>query len=90
MILTDLGSGEEIGAVRLDPAAGMPQLIATAFTTDGRAVVTAEPGGRLTRWHTAEDEWTRIACASAGRDLTDDEWRRHVGTEPPATLACLR
>jgi WD40 repeat protein len=90
MILTDLGSGEEIGAVRLNPADGMPQVIAAAFTGDGRAVVTAEPGGRLTRWHAAEDEWTRIACASAGRDLTDDEWRRHVGTEPPATLACLR
>lgn len=90
LVLTDLGSGEEIGAVRLNPAGGMPQVIAAAFTGDGRALVTAEPGHRMTRWHTAPDEWTRVACAAAGRDLTADEWRRHVGTDPPATLACAR
>ncbi|MGW4111281.1 hypothetical protein ACWEFJ_10410 [Actinosynnema sp. NPDC004786] len=92
LVLTDLESGGELGAIPLAPATqGMPQLTAVAVTTDGRHLLTAEPGGgRLTRWSLDERDWVRAACASAGRDLTADEWRRYVGTRPPDRLDCRR
>jgi hypothetical protein len=58
-----------------------------AFAGD-RAVVTAVSDLPLFRWDLAEDDWVRTACASAGRDLTPEEWRRFVGTAPPADLTC--
>lgn len=36
----------------------------------------------------ADESLVRTACATAGRDLTADEWRALVGTEPPGDLAC--
>lgn len=32
--------------------------------------------------------WTTLACETAGRDITADEWRRFVGDEVPADLRC--
>ncbi|GAB2963821.1 hypothetical protein [Saccharothrix stipae] len=91
LVLTDLGSGETLGTIPLaHPSQGVSRLTAVAPGTDASHLLTAEPGGELTRWHLAEREWTRAACAAAGRDLTADEWRRHVGTQPPDVLACAR
>lgn len=91
LVLTDLISGEPLGTIPLaHPLQGVPRLTAVAPGTDGSHLLTAEPGGDLTRWHLSEQEWTRAACASAGRDLTADEWRRYVGTTPPDRLTCLR
>ncbi|MEU4766690.1 hypothetical protein AB0H12_25880 [Actinosynnema sp. NPDC023794] len=91
LVLTDLGSGEPLGTIPLPhPSQGVSRLTAVAPGTDASHLLTAEPDGELTRWHLAEQEWVRAACASAGRDLSADEWRRYVGTQPPDSLACLR
>ena len=87
LVLTDLMSGELVGQVPVvgeRDRFGRPGM---AFADD-RTVVTAVSDLPLFRWDLAEDDWVRAACASAGRDLTADEWRRFVGTEPPADLTC--
>jgi WD40 repeat protein len=67
-----------------------------AFATDGRTLFTAGEDGMLLAWdltntrglgarlenNTDPREWTRSACALAGRDLTPEEWRRHVPSHP--------
>jgi WD40 repeat protein len=88
--ITDLESGESLGSFRLPAArkAGM------AFGGDGHTLVTVTepPGigaqGELQRWTLSEAAWVRVACGSAGRDLTAAEWRRYVGSSPPGDLRC--
>jgi hypothetical protein len=42
------------------------------------------------RWSLSPSEWLRIACATAGRDLTIDEWRRYTGVSAPSEPVCGR
>jgi hypothetical protein len=37
---------------------------------------------------TDTDRWARMSCSLAGRALSADEWRRHVGNEQPYAPAC--
>jgi hypothetical protein len=60
-----------------------------AATPDG-VLLSATSGGALARWQLDEDTWQRVACATAGRDLTPAEWRDTAGTDPPEKLACRR
>jgi hypothetical protein len=59
-------------------------------TPDGRYLITATTSGSLVRWHLDQQSWKDVACTTAARDLTADEWRAYVGTTPPDTLACNR
>ncbi|SEQ51247.1 WD40 repeat [Lentzea xinjiangensis] len=87
MVITDLGTGEVVGQVPLVEQRGRFGRIGVAFDGD-RRVVTAISDSPLTAWDLSEENWVRSACASAGRGLTADEWRRYVGTSPPADLTC--
>ncbi|MEU0884742.1 TIR domain-containing protein [Lentzea sp. NPDC005914] len=87
LVLTDLRTGELVGETRLAEQRGRLGRIGVAFTGD-RSLVTAVSERRLFSWDLAPDNWVRAACASAGRGLTSDEWRRYVGTDPPADLTC--
>jgi WD40 repeat protein len=92
VVITDLGSGDTVGSLRLAPAlkSGM------AFAPDGYTLVTATESpesaggsqGELQQWDLSEDSWVRIACASAGRNVTAMEWRRYVGDTQPTNLRC--
>ncbi|MGC4154409.1 MAG: toll/interleukin-1 receptor domain-containing protein [Propionicimonas sp.] len=67
----------------------------SAFTADGSALLTAiqsmgERPAALRRLDLTREGWRTAACALAGRDLTPDEWRSYLGTEPPADLRCGR
>jgi len=87
LVLTDLRTGELLGQVRLAEQRGRFGRIGLTFTGD-QNLVTAVSNRKLRSWDLAPDNWVRAACASAGRDLTGDEWRRYVGTAPPADLTC--
>lgn len=68
----------------------------SAFAPDGSALITAiqsmgeRPAGTVRRLDLTREGWVGAACALAGRDLTPDEWRSYVGTEPPGDLRCER
>ncbi|HUQ55494.1 WD40 repeat domain-containing protein [Lentzea sp.] len=87
MVLTDLTTGERVGQVPLVSPRARFGRIGTAFDGPER-LITAIPHSRLTAWDLSEENWVRTACASAARTLTAEEWRRHVGTEPPSDLTC--
>jgi hypothetical protein len=69
----------------------------SAFTPDGTALITAiqsmaelNRSATVRRLDLRREAWVASACALAGRDLTADEWRSYVGTEPPGDLRCRR
>lgn len=65
------------------------------FAPNGSTLLVAIEGepsdtGLLQHWQLSERTWLKIACDTAGRDLTADEWRRYVGDQVPVNRACLR
>ncbi len=92
--LTDLDSGQTLGSVTTPLPArsgGEPPWDSTTIsaTPDGSELVTASSCGSIIRWQLDPRAWIRDACTLAGHDLTAEEWRQYVGTNPPANLACL-
>jgi WD40 repeat protein len=93
-VLLDLVTGQRLGTFTLPPAedsmAGeLGQNTVLAFPDDS-TLLSATAGGRVHVWPVNVDEWIRLACATAGRDLTAAEWRQAIGTEPPEDLRCMR
>jgi WD40 repeat protein/energy-coupling factor transporter ATP-binding protein EcfA2 len=64
-----------------------------AWTPDGRGLATGDTTGTITLWDTSAAVDTMadrvaLACARAGRDLTDAEWDRYVGPGPTRQKPC--
>ncbi|MEV0701733.1 hypothetical protein AB0I53_27990 [Saccharopolyspora sp. NPDC050389] len=95
VVVLELASGQRFGVLPL-PAPGFSwsgeigDTSGIAFGADSRELFSVTAGGELLRWPLDPQEWIRRACATAGRDLTPQEWRQVVGTEPPADLRCMR
>ena len=89
MVITDLPSGGRLSTIQIPDNTDTRHTTMT-FIPAKHELITATAGGRTTRWNLTVDAWLRSACDTAGRDLTNDEWRRFVGTEPPEKLVCRR
>jgi WD40 repeat protein len=50
-----------------------------AYTPDGHRLVVVYDDGTGSVWPTSVGAWERRACAVAGRNLTQAEWRQYVG-----------
>jgi WD40 repeat protein len=70
--LIDLDAGRPIG-----PPLPIGALSASWLTHDGKALLTSSPNGGA-RWSIDPRRWREEACALAGRNLTEAEWRRYL------------
>lgn len=68
-----------------------------AFSLDGKrlaaGVLTSEGTGGVrlwdaTMWMTDVDAWVTLLCGKANRNLTQDEWDKHVGKDLPYKKPC--
>lgn len=59
-----------------------------ALAPDGRSLVAAN-GPAVVRWVFSVDGWTSTACNLAGRNLTDDEWRRLAPNHEPIAACTI-
>jgi WD40 repeat protein len=55
---------------------------AWAYSADGRRFATAGVDGSVRIWLVHGDDLAAEACRRIGRNLSDEEWRRHFGDEP--------
>jgi len=55
---------------------------ALAFDEDGRYLASGDAMGVIIVWHLEPEEWIDIACARAGRSLTNEEVVDHLHVEP--------
>ncbi len=39
-------------------------------------------------WELDPDDWRRIGCAFANRNMTPDEWARYAGADEPYVAHC--
>jgi len=52
--------------------------VAVRYIPDGSELLVAEDLGPVRRWDLDPASWVRAACAVAGRDLSEAEWRDHL------------
>ena len=50
---------------------------AVGFSDDGRWLLTGSADGAARLWHLSAEELVAIACRSASRNLTDNEWQQY-------------
>ena len=69
----------------------------SAFTPDGRLIVTAVPAvdnlslpGTVRTLSLDPDDWIAASCAVAARDLTDADWSRYGVGPAPDDLRCVQ
>jgi len=75
--------------LRTRPAAKTAELtgptgaVATSyFTANGRILITANQGGAVVLWDTDPRKTATAVCATTGKTLTTDEWRRAIPDRP--------
>jgi WD40 repeat protein/DNA-binding SARP family transcriptional activator len=62
---------------------GRPNVAVTVeFLPDGHTLQIASADGSVYTWDTRPQPWIDHACAVAGRNLTEDEWRDAFGDRP--------
>lgn len=62
--------------------AGQRSLWSVALSDDDRWVAAGGDDGHLWLWRAQLDELIPLACALAGRRLTEDEWKEYFGDSP--------
>jgi hypothetical protein len=95
LVVIDVDAGTTLGELRL-PIIRAPSAVAPWEATGiaGAAatgeLLTATPENTVSRWAANDAAWLDLACKSAARDLTADEWRQVTDYELPTDLRCRR
>ena len=67
-------------SIELGPHEG--EVTNLAFDPRGRWLATRSAAGVVRLWDLRVQELLRLACDTAGRNLTREEWARHIGGVP--------
>ncbi|SIR83636.1 TIR domain-containing protein [Micromonospora avicenniae] len=94
-VIIDTNEGAVVGSVQLPPmtrgsTASPWHATAMVGAAGTGELLTATSGGSLVRWSMRDDVLLRIACDTAGRDLTTSEWESLAAVGPPEDLSCGR
>ena len=77
--LWDVSSRQPLGA----PLTGHASSVLTlAISPGGRTIASGGLDGQVMLWDVAFDSWRALSCNLADRNLSDEEWRHYLGSEP--------
>lgn len=91
--VADVESGTELGTFRTPDENGSIKT-GLAFSPDGRLLaalseqLSSANRGILVLRDISEQNLIRTACAAVGPELTAEQWRAFIGTDPPGDLSC--
>jgi WD40 repeat protein len=85
VLIWDVETGQRMGP----PLKGhQGPVVSLDFSPDGETLVSAAEDGGINTWHLGISSLVDQACKTAGRNLTNDEWRRFFGDDEPR-VTCL-
>jgi WD40 repeat protein len=73
--LWDGRTGQLLASISADTS----EVVRPTILDDGYTAMLTAPDGSAFTWDTRPESWVATACAIAGRNLTDDEWRDAFG-----------
>lgn len=93
--LFDFPSGYLLGQLQIPTSSALGPS-AVAFSADGRTLVSVTATsvgassyqGVAVAWNLDAQDWMRIACDSAGLDITAQQWQQYAGASAPSGLTC--
>jgi WD40 repeat protein len=90
LLLVDIETGQPYGALLLDPRNQIMKgmLISVAFSPDGKTLASGNNSGASVLWDIDPSAWRELACGTAGRDLTLDEWSIYMPVSVPYHPVC--
>ena len=80
IVLWDAASGAPLN--RVLPGRPSDGWMTPTFLADGHTVLIASFGGAVYTMDTRPEHWVEVACAIAGRNLTEAEWSDAFGDRP--------
>jgi WD40 repeat protein len=93
--LLDYPSGYLLATLTV-PTADSATSTSLEFSPGGTQLVTATAAagngntGEVVDWKIDPGTLIRVACTSAGRDITVGEWKQYIGTPIPSDLHCIQ
>ena len=94
--LIDYPSGYLLGTLTLPMGANSIASTGLGFSPDGQQLITATAAsgsgdtGEMVDWKINAGAWIRIACDSAGHNITAGQWMQYMGTSAPPDLHCTQ
>ena len=76
--LWDGRTGELLASVTADTSG----VVRPTILDDGHTAMLTATDGAVYTWDIRPESWVAAACAIAGRNLTEDEWRDAFGDRP--------
>jgi hypothetical protein len=90
LLLIETATGQPYGPALLDPRnqqmTGM--LDSVTYNPDGNTLVSGDNSGRVFLWNIDPLAWREQACATAGRNMTPDEWAIYLPACQPYRKTC--
>jgi hypothetical protein len=87
--LLDIATGSRIGSPLEDPGLDLDTLgTRPVIAADGTWAIVSITGGPALRFELDPERWAELACEAAGRNLTESEWNRYLGSIGPYRPTC--
>lgn len=79
VVLWDIATSQQLGpAFRIDGSG----VRTVTFSPNGQQLAAGNDNGRISVWDLSIESWQEHACKLVGRNLTQDEWKQHLGGRP--------
>ncbi len=90
LLLVDAAAGQPFGPLLINPSNQLMKgmTLSVSFSPDGHTLAVGNNLGTASLWNVDPVAWRELACATAGRKLSPEEWSIYMPDSEPYRLTC--